>query len=84
MPNLNIKIKSITEAKKGDLLYFDGKEWIPVSIENIFKEITDKLQSNQDELESVKITLKNTVEQVEKEINDQRKNVAELLKGIVK
>jgi Skp family chaperone for outer membrane proteins len=82
--NLNIRIKSITDAKQGDILYHDGFNWVPISIEKVFQELQAKIQSIKDELESTKIALASTREQLQQEINSQRQAIAELLKGIVK
>jgi hypothetical protein len=85
MPNnLNIKIKSIVEAKKGDILYHDGFNWVPISLEQVFLDLESKIQSGKDEIEALKITLRSTREQIQQEITNERKAIAELLKGIVK
>jgi hypothetical protein len=84
MANINVKIKEITEAKKGDILYFDGLKWVPVSLEFIFKEIDNKIANQGTDIESLKASLTYTKEQIQKELTSQKQAIAELLKGIVK
>jgi hypothetical protein len=84
MSNINVKIKEFTDAKKGDLLGFNGKEWVPVSVESIIKDLLKQIESQQAQLESVRLVVKSVKEQVQQEITTQRQAIAELLKGIVK
>jgi|688.fasta_scaffold534115_3 hypothetical protein len=84
MANINVKIKEFTDAKTGDLLGYNGKEWVPVSVENIIKDLLKQIESQQAQLESVRLIVKSIKEQVQQEITTQRQAIAELLKGIVK
>jgi hypothetical protein len=84
MSNINVKIKEFTDAQKGDLLGFNGKEWVPVSVESIIKDLLKQIESQQAQLESVRLVVKSVKEQVQQEITTQRQAIAELLKGIVK
>jgi hypothetical protein len=84
MTNINVKIKEFVNAKKGDILYFDGNRWVPASLEFLFQELEKKIQENKEEIEAQKVNLRSTKEQLQKELTEQRQAIAELLKGIVK
>jgi hypothetical protein len=84
MANINVKIKEFNDAKKGEVLYFDGFKWVPVSLELVFRDLKAEIDSLKTETESLKITLRTTKDQIQTELNTQRQTLAELLKGIVK
>lgn len=84
MANINVKIKEFNDAKKGDVLYFDGFNWVPVSLAVVFQELTAKIETNQGEIEALKVNLRSTKEQVQAQLTKQQQAIAELLKGIVK
>jgi hypothetical protein len=53
-------------------------------VENIIKDLLKQIESQQAQLESVRLIVKSIKEQVQQEITTQRQAIAELLKGIVK
>ncbi len=82
MANINVKIKEFTNATQGDLLGFNGKEWVPVSVKHIINDLLKEVESLRAETDSLKLMVKATKETLQKELTEQRQSIVEILKGI--
>lgn len=84
MDGLNVKIKDFKNAKKGDILCFDGKSWIPATLEEVLSILIDKIEELESKIDSIGVNTYGKVLLFEEVLQQQRQQIAEILKGLVK
>jgi gas vesicle protein len=84
MSTINVKIKEFLEGKKGDLLSFNGQEWVPFSSDELLKNLTQIIKEQKEQIKILRNNIEETKKTLQDELNNQRQAIAELLKGIVK
>ena len=84
MDGFNVKIKEFKNAKKGDILAFDGKQWVPATLEQVVGILTDKIKELDAKVEQIGVNTYAKITLFEKTLDEQRQQIAEVLKGLVK
>ena len=84
MDGLNVKIKEFKNAKKGDILAFDGKQWVPATLEQVMGILIDKIKELDAKVEQIGVNTYAKITLFEKTLDEQRQQIAEVLKGLVK
>jgi hypothetical protein len=78
---LGVKIKEFKNAKKGDLLGYDGRNWVPVDIEQVLHQVRQQIIMLQNKIEEAEHGYKITLKKIEEAVNQEREAIAKLLKG---
>jgi hypothetical protein len=84
MDKTQISIKEFVEAKEGDILVFDGKKWKPATPDEFFKNIEKQMMILNAQFATLNLTTLETVNKFKKVLEEQRLQIAEVLKGLVK
>jgi hypothetical protein len=81
---IKIKIKDVAKLKKGDLLIWDGDAFVPISTFNLFRPMKEVVEASQDKETIFRSQTSMIIEEIKNTLNEQRKEIAEILKGLVK
>jgi len=81
--NFVVKIKEFKDAKKGDLLTWDGLRWVPANIETLLSELLSKLNHLESKFEQLEIRTQISLSEIRTEIAEEKKLIATVLKGLV-
>jgi hypothetical protein len=80
---IKFKIKDITKLRKGDLLVWDGDAFVPISTFDLLRPVKELIEANQEKDMIFRSQINITFDEIKKTINEQRKEIAEILKGLV-
>jgi hypothetical protein len=80
---IKIKIKDVTKLRKGDLLIWDGEAFVPISTFDLLRPIKELIEANQEKEIIFRSQTNIVLDEIKKTINEQRKEIAEILKGLV-
>jgi hypothetical protein len=80
---IKVKIKDITKLRKGDLLVWDGEAFVPISTFDLLRPVKEAMEANQDKEVIFRSQINIIFDEIKKTINEQRKEIAEILKGLV-
>lgn len=81
--NINISIKEFKEAKKGDLLGFNGQTWVPVSIDKVLETILIEFKDVKEQLELEKIRLNNVKIEYDEKVREFEQRYTEFKTTVV-
>jgi hypothetical protein len=83
MDQLKVNIKEFKGAKKGDILSFNGKQWVPATLQDIVSILTEKIKELDAKIEQIGINSYGKILLFEKTLDEQRQQMAQVLKGLV-
>jgi hypothetical protein len=84
MDELKVKIKDFKNAKPCDILTFDGKQWVPSTLEEVLSILIKKIEELDDRINQIGINTYGKVLLFEEVLQQQRQQIADILKGLVK
>lgn len=80
---IKIKIKDVTKLRKGDLLIWDGETFVPISTFDLLRPIKELIEANQEKEMIFRSQTNVVLDEIKKTINEQRKEISDILKGLV-